>query len=190
MLLIHQTEGCIREGQEPVIVGSKAKTIAREATDKELQLIIRPTADMDGLTAKDIFYLVGHLIGVRSHRHGDNKAVMGIDKHLAITLKDILNTLNILRTNLVGGIRDRLTTVLLGFKRFLLLGLIRNEDNLVVNDAHCVRDAVYLAHDINGHRRAVDSHIHERTQRAGKTDIINVKQRVYLRLLITHKDLL
>ena len=145
---------------------------------------------MDALTGKDVFKMVGNLLHILGLVHGHNDIVMGIDELLTFTGDDILHILDVLDSKEVAGIRHRGMTVTLLIQQGEFSLLVRQEDNLVIDQGVNLRNMVKVGHDIDRHDTIVDSHVNIGTENTGKADRVHIQQAVDLGLTMTHMDAL
>ena len=112
-LLVHQTDGCIRQGEEAVIVLVHPETVAGKGVDEQLQLVVCPLGDVYAHSAKGILYVVRTFLHVHIRCHGHYYIIMCIDELLVLSRYHILHSLDVLHGNQVAWIGHRGVAVLL-----------------------------------------------------------------------------
>ena len=132
-LLIHQTEGCIAERQETVIVWAETAAVAWERRYEQLQLVIGTAGDLDVHAAEEVLQIVVGLGHAGILGNADGQAEMGIDKLLILTGNDILYLLDILNGEGIAGRGDRAMTVLFLVEHGQLMLLVGHEDDLIID---------------------------------------------------------
>ena len=187
-LLVHQAGSRVAEGQEAVVVGIEAVAVPRKGAHEELQLVVRPLADVDAQPSESVLQIVGTLVHVRvtagHHRH----AVMAVDELLALPGDDVLDVLDVLYGHLVGRTRDAAVTVALLLERSHLLLLTRHEDHLVVDDRRRLGHGVHGTHEVHRHRGVVDLDAGERTDELGERHAVHVHHGVELAAAVPEGD--
>ncbi len=111
VLLIHQTHGGVRYGEEAVILRIHLETVAGEGVYKQFQLIVALPGYMDAETPEHVFKMVGRLLEVNSFPAGHHNIEMGIDKLLVLAGNDFLHLFNIFNRNQVTRIGNGGMTV-------------------------------------------------------------------------------
>ena len=88
---------------------------------------------MDTVPREHILQRICNLLEVFISCYLDHHVIMGINKHLAVSGDFRLNLFYVLNGNLVVGIGNRSMAVLFLVKLHGFLLLIRQEDNLIIN---------------------------------------------------------
>ena len=187
-LLVHEAGGRVAEGEETVVVRAEGVAVAREGAHEELQLVVRPLADVDALTAEGVLDVVRAFVDVHlagSH-HAD--AEMAVDELLALPGDDLLDVLDVLDGHLVGRTRYAPVPVALLLKRSHFLLLAGHEDHLVVDDRQGLRDTVNRTYQVHRHRGVVDLDAGERTDELGERHAVHVHEGVELAAAVPEGD--
>ena len=187
-LLVHEAGGRVAEGQETVVVRAQAVAVAREGAHEELQLVVRPLADVDALAAEGVLDVVRAFVDVHLARRHDADAEVAVDELLALPGDDILHVLDVLDGHLVGRTRDAAVTVALLLERSHLLLLTRHEDHLVVDDRRRLGNGVHGTHEVHRHRGVVDLDAGERTDELGERHAVHVHEGVELAAAVPEGD--
>ena len=155
VLFEEEAEGCVVERQEEIIVRVERVSVAGEGVHEELQLVVGTLAGEDAALVE---------LGLDEARHGgkllglaaDKQVEVGVDKQLAVLGKEVQHGFDVGLGNLVAGVGHGAVALGLTLKLAEELSLLRNLDDLVVDDAVGIGNLAEEGQQVGGDDVAVD----------------------------------
>ena len=155
VLLEEEAEGCVVERQEEVVVGVERVGVAGEGVHEELQLVVGTLAGEDAALVE---------LGLDEARHGgqllglaaDKQVEVGVDEQLAVLGKEVQHGFDVGLGDLVAGVGHGAVALGLALEFSQQLSLLRNLNDLVVDDAVGIGYLAEEGQQVGGDDVAVD----------------------------------
>jgi len=155
VLLEEEAEGRVVERQEEVVVGVERVGVAREGVQEELQLVVGTLAGEDAALVElglNEACNGGKLLGLAA----DKQVEIGVDEQLAVLGKEVQHGFDVGLGDLVAGVGHGAVALGLALKLTEELSLLRDLDDLVVDDAVGIGYLTEKGQQVGGDDVAVD----------------------------------
>ena len=145
MLFIQKAEGSILQREEEIVVGIETIGITRETVKVELQLVIGALRWHDTTLVELCLDEAGHAVEFLL-RAADHDIEVSVHQQFAVNGELVEHSFDVCLGNLVAGVRHTSVTLGLALEFSQELTLLRNLDNLVIDDTVSVGDAGQKRH--------------------------------------------
>ena len=140
-------------------------------------------------TPEGILQMVGAFLKIRFHIDRDHKVEVTIYKLLVFSCYQIFYLPDVLYGNLIAWVWKGGMAILLLCQPTHLLLLTWQEDDLVEDNALCLRNAVHHRHQVHRHTDIVDLDVGIWTDKRRQDNAVHIHQTIYLELPVSDADL-
>ena len=185
VLLEEEAEGRVVEREEKVVVGVERVGVAGKGVQEELQLVVGRLAREDAALIElglDETCDGCQLLGLAAHQQVE----VGIDEQLAVLGKDVKHGLDVGLSNLVAGVGHGAVALGLALEFSQQLSLLRDLDDLIVDDAVGVGYLAEERQQVGGDDIAVDGDGLVRLYQRGQVNLVHIDNIEGLHYLVAH----